>query len=54
MRRSALEHLRIARLLDAQGHVIGAICAYGEAMREQPEAAAAEARLRIAALARRV
>jgi hypothetical protein len=53
IRRSALEHLRIARLLDAHGHVIGAICAYGEAMREQPEAAA-EARVRIAALARRV
>jgi hypothetical protein len=54
MRRSALEHLRIARLLDAHGHVVGAICAYREAMREQPEAAAAEALVRIAALARRV
>jgi hypothetical protein len=53
-RRGALEHLRIARLLDAHGHVIGAICAYHEAMREQPEAAAAEALARIAALARRV
>jgi hypothetical protein len=50
---SALEHLRIARLLDAQGDVIAAICAYREAMREGPEAAANEALLRIAALARR-
>ncbi|HVC42480.1 MAG TPA: hypothetical protein VND54_10935 [Candidatus Saccharimonadales bacterium] len=54
LRRSALEHLRIARLLDAHGDVIGAICAYREAMREGPEAAAAEALLRIADLARRV
>ncbi|MHB8489827.1 MAG: hypothetical protein ACYDCS_11560 [Candidatus Dormibacteria bacterium] len=54
IRRSALEHLRIARLLDAHGDVIGAICAYREAMREEPEAAAAEALLRIADLARRV
>jgi hypothetical protein len=53
-RRGALEHLRIARLLDAHGHVIGAICAYREAMREQPEATAAEALARIAALSRRV
>ena len=50
----ALEHLRIARLLDAHGQVIGAICAYREALREQPEAVAAEALARIAALARRV
>jgi hypothetical protein len=49
----ALEHLRIARLLDAHGDVIGAICAYREVMREGPEAAATEALLRIAALARR-
>ncbi|HEV3274270.1 MAG TPA: hypothetical protein VG299_05335 [Candidatus Dormibacteraeota bacterium] len=53
LRRSALEHLRIARLLDAHGHAIGAICAYREAMREQPDAAACEALIRIAALARR-
>jgi hypothetical protein len=50
-RRSALEHLRIARLLDAHGDVIGAICAYREVMREGPETAVAEARVRIAALA---
>src|ERR1700730_17923151 len=47
-RSSALEHLRIARLLDAHGDVIGAICAYREVMREGPEAAATEALLRIA------
>src|SRR5579864_7385668 len=29
-RAAALEHLRIARLLDAQGEVIAAICAYSE------------------------
>ena len=52
-RTSAREHLRIARLLDAHGDVIGAICAYGEVMRAGPEAAATEALLRIAALARR-
>jgi hypothetical protein len=52
-RTSALEHLRIARLLDAHGDVIAAICAYREVMREGPEAAATEALLRIAALARR-
>ena len=52
-RSSALEHLRIARLLDAHGDVIGAICAYREVMREGPEAAATEALLRIAVLARR-
>ena len=50
---SAREHLRIARLLDAHGDVIGAICAYREVMRAGPEAAATEALLRIAALARR-
>jgi hypothetical protein len=53
-RGSAPEHLRIARLLEAHGDVIGAICAYREAMREGPETAATEALLRIAALARRV
>jgi len=52
-RTSAHEHLRIARLLDAHGDVIGAICAYREVMRAGPEAAATEALLRIAALARR-
>jgi hypothetical protein len=52
-RTSTLEHLRIARLLDAHGDVIAAICAYREVMREGPEAAATEALLRIAALARR-
>lgn len=54
VRRSALEHLRIARLLDANGDVIAAICAYREAMREEPDAAAVEALRRIAALAARV
>jgi hypothetical protein len=49
---SALEHLRIARLLDAHGDVIAAICAYAEVIRDGPEHAAAEALLRIAALAR--
>jgi hypothetical protein len=52
-RTSTLEHLRIARLLDAHGDVIAAICAYREVMRDGPEAAATEALLRIAALARR-
>jgi len=52
-RTSVHEHLRIARLLDAHGDVIGAICAYREVMRAGPEAAATEALLRIAALARR-
>jgi len=52
-RRSALEHLRIARILDAHGDVIGAICAYREVAREGTADAAAEALLRIAALARR-
>jgi hypothetical protein len=52
-RTSASEHLRIARLLDAHGDVIAAICAYREVMREGPEAAANEALLRIAALSRR-
>jgi hypothetical protein len=53
-RPSALEHLRIARLLDAHGDVIGAICAYREVLRAGPEAAATEALLRISVLARRV
>ncbi|MFZ0130399.1 MAG: hypothetical protein WAL77_13360 [Candidatus Dormiibacterota bacterium] len=52
-RQTSLEHLRIARLLDAHGDVIAAICAYREVMREGSETAAAEALLRIAALARR-
>ncbi len=50
-RASGLEHLRIARLLDAHGDVIAAICAYREVMRQGPEAAATEALLRISALA---
>jgi hypothetical protein len=54
IRESPLEHLRIARLLEAHGDVIGAICAYREVMREGPETATKEALLRIAALARRV
>ncbi|MFZ0180650.1 MAG: hypothetical protein WAL84_12390 [Candidatus Dormiibacterota bacterium] len=53
-RTSVHDHLRIARILDAHGDVIGAICAYREVMRAGPEAAATEALLRIAALARRV
>src|SRR5450631_3951512 len=53
-RESPPDHLRIARLLEAHGDVVGAICAYREAMREGPETAANEALLRIAALARRV
>jgi hypothetical protein len=53
-RRNALEHLRVARLLDAHGHVIAAICAYREVVRQGPEPAATEAVHRIAALARRV
>jgi hypothetical protein len=52
IRRSALEHLRIARLLDAHGDVIGAICAYREAAREGSGDAVSEALTRIAALAR--
>jgi hypothetical protein len=52
IRRRGQEHLRIARLLDAHGDVIGAICAYREAAREGSEAAVSEALLRIAALAR--
>jgi hypothetical protein len=54
IRRNAEEHLRIARLLDAHGDVIGAICAYREAAREGSGAAVSEALVRIAALARRV
>jgi hypothetical protein len=53
-RRNALEHLRIARLLDAHGDVIAAICAYREVVRQGPEPAATEAEHRIAELARRV
>lgn len=49
---NALDHLRIARLLDAHGDVIAAICAYSEVIREGPEHEAAEALLRIDALAR--
>jgi hypothetical protein len=52
IRRSAQEHLRIARLLDAHGDVIGAICAYREAAREGSGSAVSEALVRIAALAR--
>ncbi len=52
IRRSAKEHLRIARLLDSHGDVIGAICAYREAAREGSGAAVSEALARIAALAR--
>jgi hypothetical protein len=52
IRRSAQEHLRIARLLEAHGDVIGAICAYREAAREGCGAAVSEALVRIAALAR--
>jgi hypothetical protein len=52
IRRSAEEHLRIARLLDANGDVIAAICAYREAAREGSDAIT-EALTRIAALARR-
>ena len=51
-RTSALEHLRIARLLDANGDVIAAICAYREVAREGSSAAASEALQRIRALAR--
>jgi hypothetical protein len=50
--RTTQEHLRIARLLDAHGDVIGAICAYREVIREGSDGAAREARHRIAALAR--
>ena len=53
IRRSAREHLRIARLLDAHGDVIGAICAYREVAREGSDAAVSEALARIADLARR-
>jgi hypothetical protein len=52
VRRTAVEHLRIARLLDANGDVIAAICAYREVVREGSGAAASEALQRIAALAR--
>jgi len=53
IRKNALEHLRIARLLDAHGEVIAAICAYREVVRQGPEPAATEAAYRIAVLARR-
>ena len=53
VRRSALEQLRIARLLDAHSDVIAAICAYREVIREGSATAASEARHRIEALARR-
>jgi len=52
VRRTALEHLRIARLLEANGDVIAAICAYREVAREGSAAAASEALQRITALAR--
>ena len=42
--RTTEEHLRIARLLDAHGDVIGAICAYREVIREGSDGAATEAR----------
>ncbi len=53
VRTSVHEHLRIARLLDAHGDVVGAICAYTEVIRDGVEPAATEARLRIASLAGR-
>jgi hypothetical protein len=53
IRRGAEEHLRIARLLDAHGDVIAAICAYREAAREGSDTAVTEALARIAVLARR-
>ena len=52
MRRATLEHLRIARLFDANGDVIAAICAYSEVARDGSSAAASEALQRITALAR--
>ena len=52
MRWAAIEHLRIARLLEANGDVIAAICAYREVAREGSSAAASEALQRIRALAR--
>jgi hypothetical protein len=52
IRRATLEHLRIARLLEANGDVIAAICAYREVAREGSTAAASEALQRITALAR--
>jgi hypothetical protein len=52
VRRAALEHLRIARLLEANGDVIAAICAYREVVREGSSAVASEALQRITALAR--
>jgi len=52
VRRAALEHLRIARLLEANGDVIAAICAYREVARQGSSAAASEALQRISALAR--
>jgi hypothetical protein len=53
IRRSVQEHLRIGRLLEAHGDVIGAICAYREAAREGSNEAVREALARIAALAGR-
>ena len=50
-RATALEHLRIGRLLDAHGDVIAAICAYSEVIRDGAEPAATAARRRIAELA---
>jgi hypothetical protein len=52
VRRAALEHLRIARLLEANGEVIAAICAYREVARDGSAAAASEALERITAIAR--
>lgn len=52
MGRATLEHLRIARLLEANGDVIAAICAYREVARDGSSAAASEALQRITALAR--
>lgn len=46
------EHVRIARVLEANGDAIGAILAYSEVIRHGIEPHAREARLRVAALAR--
>jgi hypothetical protein len=46
------ELMRAARWFEAHGNVIAAICTYREVIRAGVEPAAAEARLRIATLAR--
>jgi hypothetical protein len=48
---SGAELMRVARLFEARGNIIAAICTYHEVICAGVEPAAAAARLRVAALA---